>query len=84
MKIFTAEGNEDTNDKTAEINLVFPEEVDFVALAGFLNDHHICYQFRFENVNGKVWKAICVRTDEQQRWIPHVRVLGFKKGNRDE
>lgn len=54
MRTFTAKGHEDTHDKTAEINLVFPDKVDYMALVGFLNDHHICYQFRFENVNGKV------------------------------
>ena len=83
MKIFVAEGSQDTSNKTAEIELVFPAEVDYVALAGFLNDHHICYQFRFEKVSGNVWKAICTRTEEQVRWIPRVSVLGFKKGTND-
>ncbi len=45
MKIFRIGGSTDTKNAVAEIILAFPEPVDYVALAGFTNDHHITYQF---------------------------------------
>ena len=80
MKIFKISGSTDTEDAVAEIDLVFPERVDYVALAGFTNDHHITYQFRFQKLDSdNVWKAILRRTNEQVRWIPKIEVLGFQE-----
>ncbi|MBD2019284.1 hypothetical protein H6F43_03690 [Leptolyngbya sp. FACHB-36] len=79
MKVFKTSGSTDTTDEVAEIQLVFKENVDYVALAGFLNDHHITYQFHFRNVSGNVWEAVLRRTGEQTRWIPSIEVLGFQE-----
>jgi hypothetical protein len=78
MKIFRIGGSTDTKNAVAEIILAFPEPVDYVALAGFTNDHHITYQFRFERIDANVWKAVLRRTGEQERWIPAIEVLGFQ------
>jgi hypothetical protein len=78
MKIFTAEGMQKTQDVETEIILTFPGHVDHVALAGFLNDHQITYQFHFERVGSNVWKAVVRRTGEQREWAPAIRVIGFQ------
>ncbi len=78
MKIFKVSGAIDTTDKETAITLVFPEPVQYVALSGFTNDHQITYRFHFENVDGKVWRAVVMRTDQQVRWIPAVEALGFQ------
>src|SRR5258707_14774189 len=48
MKIFKTSGAIDTTDKETAITLVFPEPVQYVALAGFTNDHQNTYRFHFE------------------------------------
>jgi hypothetical protein len=77
MKIFQTEGTKDSTDKTVEVELLFPEPVQYVALSGFLNDQHITYKFHFESVDGRAWHAVCTRANEG-RWIPSIRVLGFQ------
>ena len=78
MKIFEASGSVDTTDKTAVITLVFQDTVQYVALSEFLNDHQITYHFNFVNIDGKTWQAQVTRTDQQVRWIPALKVLGFQ------